>query len=236
MASSNDVEVALDAVAADLVPAAAAGDATDAALRETCASLQRCVQVDCTTEKARLDDTVDEMLTRLEEFSSLLDIVRADSALCLEETMPRILAKRREMEQVFASVDQLEAFVATVRLNLQQLEEAVEKAESERSSLGSIKKVLSSTLPSFLSRIPSGAGAASTTRVQRARRYVAPPVFSTDSYFQKDSEYQEAVQTSGVGSDVPDESLATIVPGDTSDQVLIEQPTPTIGDSDHQPN
>ncbi|XP_013392628.1 biogenesis of lysosome-related organelles complex 1 subunit 4 [Lingula anatina] len=110
------------------------------------------LQVDSSREKHQFEESVEDMLTRLDEFCGLVDLIRSDSTLCLKTTLPKIQAKSAEMEKMFERIDKLESFVSLVKQNLNATEEQVSKAEDELGSFSSFKKMLNSfSVPSFLS-------------------------------------------------------------------------------------
>nr|XP_030694951.1 breast carcinoma-amplified sequence 4 isoform X8 [Globicephala melas] len=59
-------------------------------------------------EAAEVEETVEGLLLRLEEFCSLADMIRSDTSQILEENIPLLKAKVMEMRGVYAKVDQLE--------------------------------------------------------------------------------------------------------------------------------
>ncbi|XP_067564556.1 breast carcinoma-amplified sequence 4 isoform X4 [Pseudorca crassidens] len=59
-------------------------------------------------EAAEVEETVEGLLLRLEEFCSLADMIRSDTSQILEENIPLLKAKVMEIRGVYAKVDQLE--------------------------------------------------------------------------------------------------------------------------------
>ncbi|XP_023598733.1 breast carcinoma-amplified sequence 4 isoform X2 [Trichechus manatus latirostris] len=59
-------------------------------------------------EAKEVEEAIEEMLLRLEEFCSLTDMIRNDTSQILEENIPLLKAKVTEMSGVYAKVDQLE--------------------------------------------------------------------------------------------------------------------------------
>ncbi|XP_026942804.1 breast carcinoma-amplified sequence 4 isoform X8 [Sagmatias obliquidens] len=59
-------------------------------------------------EAAEVEETVEGLLLRLEEFCSLADMIRSDTSQILEENIPLLKAKVMEMRGIYAKVDQLE--------------------------------------------------------------------------------------------------------------------------------
>lgn len=55
-----------------------------------------------------VEETIEGLLLRLEEFCSLADMIRSDTSQILEENIPLLKAKVVEMRGIYAKVDQLE--------------------------------------------------------------------------------------------------------------------------------
>merc|ERR1712038_245565 len=108
------------------------------------------VSLDVSKERTLFDDNIEDLLTRLDEYCSLIDIVRSDTNLCLAKTLPAIREKSRQMETVFQKIDQLEAFVSMVKGQVSSMEEQIVVAEEHMGSLSTFKKMFSSfQLPSI---------------------------------------------------------------------------------------
>ncbi|XP_070575387.1 biogenesis of lysosome-related organelles complex 1 subunit 4-like [Ptychodera flava] len=146
-------------------------------------------------EKVGLEDSIEEMLMRLEEFISLVDMIRAESSLSLNRTIPEIYTKSLEMKRIFEKIDQLEVFVARVRQDVSVLEEQVNTAEDELElgSLSSIKKAFSSLPIPFkqTKKAPSKPKA-------EVKKYKPPEIFRSEDFFKKE-ETSEETQSSNSG-------------------------------------
>uniref|UniRef100_A0A8C0HDN3 Breast carcinoma amplified sequence 4 n=1 Tax=Chelonoidis abingdonii TaxID=106734 RepID=A0A8C0HDN3_CHEAB len=55
-----------------------------------------------------VEETIEEMLIRLDEFCGVTDVIRSDTSQILDETIPLIKAKVVEMNNIYAKVDKLE--------------------------------------------------------------------------------------------------------------------------------
>ncbi|XP_054398300.1 breast carcinoma-amplified sequence 4 isoform X1 [Pongo abelii] len=82
-------------------------------------------------EAKEVEDTIEGMLLRLEEFCSLADVIRSDTSQILEENIPVLKAKLTEMRGIYAKVDRLEAFVKMVGHHVAFLEADVLQAERD---------------------------------------------------------------------------------------------------------
>ncbi|KAK2491161.1 hypothetical protein MC885_011886, partial [Smutsia gigantea] len=102
-------------------------------------------------EAKAVEETIEVMLLRLEEFCSLTDLIRSDTSQILEEHIPVLKAKVTEMRGIYAKVDQLEAFVKMVGHHVSFLEAHVLRAERDHGAfLQALQRWLGSAgLPSF---------------------------------------------------------------------------------------
>ncbi|XP_012322874.1 breast carcinoma-amplified sequence 4 isoform X5 [Aotus nancymaae] len=67
-------------------------------------------------EAKEVEETIEGMLLRLEEFCSLTHLIRSDTSQILEEHIPVLKAKLTEMRGIYAKVDRLEKSPAPVPL------------------------------------------------------------------------------------------------------------------------
>ncbi|XP_039085964.1 breast carcinoma-amplified sequence 4 [Hyaena hyaena] len=145
-------------------------------------------------EAKEVEETIEGMLLRLEEFCSLTDMIRSDTSQILEENIPLLKAKVTEMRGIYAKVDQLEAFVKMVGHHVCFLEAHVLQAERDHGAFSqALRRWLGSAgLPSFRNKpstpaplpfqlpalyrtedyFPGAAGAAPRTPSRRRRRRV----------------------------------------------------------------
>ncbi|BFZ12578.1 hypothetical protein BsWGS_15617 [Bradybaena similaris] len=127
-------------------------------------------------EELKFNDSVEMMLTKLDEFFSLVDMIRSDTTLCLSTTLPDIQAKCAEMEAIFEKIDKLEGFVDMVKECVASTEEKVARAESDLGTVGGLVKKLTSFVSKKKSPIQSG------SRGKR-NEYVPPNIFCTEEFF-----------------------------------------------------
>ncbi|XP_044604005.1 breast carcinoma-amplified sequence 4 [Equus asinus] len=129
-------------------------------------------------EAKEVEETIEGMLLRLEEFCSLADMIRSDTSQILEESIPLLKAKVTEMRGVYAKVDQLEAFVRMVAHHVSFLEAHVLQAERDHRPFSqTLRRWLGSTgLPSFRNK-PSAPVPA----------FELPALYRTEDYFPVDA-------------------------------------------------
>ncbi|XP_074826097.1 breast carcinoma-amplified sequence 4 isoform X3 [Natator depressus] len=113
---------------------------------------------ECTMVK-EVEETIEEMLIRLDEFCGMTDVIRSDTSQILDETIPLIKAKVVEMNNIYAKVDKLEAFVKMVGRHVSFLEEQVLQAEGNHNTVShAVRKLLqSAAIPSFKNHFHDGA-------------------------------------------------------------------------------
>ena len=132
------------------------------------------LKVNVVAEKAALEDEIEDILTRLDEFTSLVDMVRGDNALCLNTTLPEIFKKCEEMEKMFDKVDKLEQMVQTIKQNLDVMEEKVTEAEEHLDS-SSVKKLFNTLQKPLFSK--------RTSESKKQLKYEPPEIFKTEDFF-----------------------------------------------------
>nr|XP_046274665.1 biogenesis of lysosome-related organelles complex 1 subunit 4 [Scatophagus argus] len=151
----------------------------DEVLRHTALSYSSYIRATAGEEILCLDKSLEEMLTRVDEFVGMLDMIRNDTSQIVNENLPQIQQKSDEMRQIYRRIDKLEAFVKMVGANVSAMEEQVTQAEGELGTLpGAFKKILRTmTVPGFLNKPTS-------PRRPAARQHQEiPSVFRTDDYF-----------------------------------------------------
>uniref|UniRef100_A0A3Q0SCT1 Biogenesis of lysosomal organelles complex-1, subunit 4, cappuccino n=1 Tax=Amphilophus citrinellus TaxID=61819 RepID=A0A3Q0SCT1_AMPCI len=150
----------------------------DEVLRHTALSYSSYIRATAGDEILCLEKSLEEMLTRVDEFVGMLDMIRNDTSQIVNENLPQIQQKSDEMRQIYRRIDKLEAFVKMVGANVSAMEEQVTQAEGELGTLpGAFKKILRTmTVPGFLNP-------ASPRRPAPHQRQEIPSVFRTDDYF-----------------------------------------------------
>ncbi|XP_042317651.1 biogenesis of lysosome-related organelles complex 1 subunit 4 isoform X2 [Sceloporus undulatus] len=123
-----------------------------------------------------LDKSLEDLLTRVDEFVGMLDMIRSDSSQVINESVPHIHAKAVEMRQLYRKIDKLEAFVKMVGNSVAGMEEQITKAESDLGTFpNTLKKFLHTiNVPSFLN---------SSSSRQNQTSYEPPDLFKTEDYF-----------------------------------------------------
>lgn len=151
----------------------------DEVLRQAALQYSSYIRATAGEEILCLEKSLEEMLTRVDEFVGMLDMIRNDTSQVVNENLPKIQQKSDEMRQIYRRIDQLEAFVKMVGANVCAMEEQVTQAEAELGTLPSAFKKILRTMaaPGFLNK------QGSPRRPAPLQRQQVPSVFRTDDYF-----------------------------------------------------
>ncbi|XP_053105430.1 breast carcinoma-amplified sequence 4 isoform X2 [Hemicordylus capensis] len=114
-----------------------------------------CLAPEAGEEVQKVEQSIEEMLTRLDEFCSITDMIRSDTSQLLDEVIPLIKVKVLEMHNIYTKVDKLEAFVKMAGHHISFLEDQVLQAEKAHAIIPcTVQKVLGSlAIHSFKNRI-----------------------------------------------------------------------------------
>ncbi|XP_020615100.1 biogenesis of lysosome-related organelles complex 1 subunit 4-like [Orbicella faveolata] len=145
-------------------------------LAKCAAEFAQYCQVDVRKESKSIEDIIEDMLVRLDEFSHLADTIRNDSSQSLMEIIPQLHARSQELPTLFRKIDQLEAFMSAVKKNVDEVEESVATAERELGS-HTIHKVLSS-IPGLRQMTQNP-----PKKDKNLSGWQAPAVFKTSDFF-----------------------------------------------------
>ncbi|KAJ8403055.1 hypothetical protein AAFF_G00359710 [Aldrovandia affinis] len=147
-------------------------------LQHTAHSYSSYIRATATDEIGSLEKSLEEMLTRVDEFVGMLDMIRNDTSQVVNENLPQIHRKSEEMREIYRKIDKLEAFVKMVGINVTAMEEQVAQAEGEQGTLpGAFKKIFRTmNVPAFLNKPAS-------PRRQPQHHQEMPSIFRTEDYF-----------------------------------------------------
>ncbi|XP_016321674.1 biogenesis of lysosome-related organelles complex 1 subunit 4-like isoform X1 [Sinocyclocheilus anshuiensis] len=170
-------------------PSSAAGETQpeqtqdDELLRHTAITYSSYIRANAEEEVLCLEKSLEEMLTRVDEFVGMLDMIRNDTSQVVNENLPQIQRKSEEMREIYRKIDKLEAFVKIVGANVSAMEEQVTQVEGEVGTLpGTFKKFFRTmAVPGFLNKPAS-------PRRQSQKHQELPSVFRTEDYFEPQSE------------------------------------------------
>ncbi|XP_047114204.1 biogenesis of lysosome-related organelles complex 1 subunit 4 isoform X3 [Schistocerca piceifrons] len=134
-------------------------------------------KLDVNKEISPVMETIEDMLTRLEEFESLMDMVRTDVTQSAVATVPDIVACKSELRTLCDRIDCLEALVTRVRRDLDTVESQLDTAEATVGGEGVIRNMLK---PLFFFKKSDP-----LSRAASSPPYQPPEIFKTDDYFPK---------------------------------------------------
>ncbi|XP_048406228.1 breast carcinoma-amplified sequence 4-like [Stegostoma tigrinum] len=151
-------------------------------MQESAQELAASLGADPCPEVKKLDESIEEMLIRLDEFCAMLEMIRSDSSQILDENVPKLKVKALEMKNVYAKIDKMETFVKMVGQNAATLEQQVIQAEKDCGNLPyAVRRFLHSiSAPSFLNKKCS-------SPKQENTMYELPRLYRTEVYFPKSS-------------------------------------------------
>ncbi|XP_015268424.1 PREDICTED: breast carcinoma-amplified sequence 4 [Gekko japonicus] len=126
-------------------------------------------------EVQEVEESIEEMLIRLDEFCGMTDMIRSDTSQLLDEAVPLIKAKMIEMNNIYMKVDKLEAFVKMVGQHVSFLEEQVLQAEKAHAVIPyTVRKLFgSAAIPLFNKKCTSSP----------QHTYSLPELYRTEDYF-----------------------------------------------------
>ncbi|KAG8223891.1 hypothetical protein J437_LFUL004727 [Ladona fulva] len=131
------------------------------------------IKQNITVELGPLEETIEDMLTRLEEFETL---VQEDGGKCIGKTIPEIDAANKGLLSLFEKIDSLEVFVARVKHDLDVVESHLDAAEAEAGTEGTLKNILKPLL--FMK-----SDMTSSAKKVKSPVYEAHDIFKTDQFF-----------------------------------------------------
>jgi len=122
----------------------------DNMLIETARDWSQFVQVDTSKHDTAIQDISEDLMIRLDEFETLLDMSKDETRTCFFQQMPAIQEKYQELQEVFESIDNLKIMVDRIKSDMDKLDKDLSEAEAtvETASLSGI--VPSRIVPSLI--------------------------------------------------------------------------------------
>jgi hypothetical protein len=80
-------------------------------------------------QKKETEDAIEDLLTHLEEFCGLIEMIRNDSNICVEEVSKKVAKECRVMDTIYSQIDKLEQFVTIVRKTVEDMDAEMTRAE-----------------------------------------------------------------------------------------------------------
>ncbi|XP_014247815.1 biogenesis of lysosome-related organelles complex 1 subunit 4-like [Cimex lectularius] len=132
------------------------------------------IRVDMSQGIKNVENSIEDTLTRLDEFTGVIDLLRRESNF---EAAYTILAKKPELMLLFERIRKLERIIDTVKQTVNSFEHIVTTAESELNFTPE-GKLLNYIKPLFFKK-----QSASLTRSGALPTFISPEIFSTKDLF-----------------------------------------------------
>lgn len=88
-------------------------------------------KLDLSNQMKTFHDTIEDLMMRLEEFQSIIEMVQFESTPCVEQHVPKLQEMQQEVSKLCKRIEALEHVIAMANVNLTTLEAAVDNAEAE---------------------------------------------------------------------------------------------------------
>ncbi|KAF5278133.1 hypothetical protein FQR65_LT03649 [Abscondita terminalis] len=149
-------------------------------LKSTAEEYSKYLQLNLEEKLSPIHQSIDDMLTRLEEFETLLTIVQQErcNAIGLTGSLTQSIDCFGSLKELCDRIDRLEALIEHIKSNIDAVERKIEAAEEHYGLTDSTSKIKNLLSPLFKKNVvvkePSVTGDIE--------------VFSTDDYFLKSDE------------------------------------------------
>ena len=131
-----------------------------------------------------IDEAIEENLTHLEEFCTMLDLIRNENNGYLTDLVPEFRKKKHQLRIVYDKIDKLLELVEVVKNTVDLMESELNKAEIKFNSSNKLSRFFSSLIGS----------SPDTSTVQAESEFRTPYIFKTNDYFQH-SDLNESNET-----------------------------------------
>ncbi|XP_076179170.1 biogenesis of lysosome-related organelles complex 1 subunit 4 isoform X2 [Ptiloglossa arizonensis] len=88
-------------------------------------------KLDLSIQMKSFHDAIEDVMMRLEEFQSIIEMVQSESTQCIDQHIPKLQDTQQEVVHLCRRIDALEHVIAMANVNLTTLEAAVDNAEAE---------------------------------------------------------------------------------------------------------
>lgn len=130
--------------------------------------------INLSAEVKGIHDSVEDAMTRLEEFESIVGMVEAERTELVDGRLHRLLPLKTELLYLCKKIDNLEYIVARANSDLSVLEAAVENAEADLGTSDRVFGILN-TLPFFKKQDPMA---------NRRTTFEPPDIYKTEDFFE----------------------------------------------------
>ncbi|CAK9809458.1 Biogenesis of lysosome-related organelles complex 1 subunit 4 [Anthophora quadrimaculata] len=136
------------------------------------------LKFDLDSQMKTFHDTIEDVMMRLEEFQSIIEMVQSESNQCTDQYVTSLRDMQLEVTNVCRRIDALEHVIAMVNVCLTTVEAAVDNAEAE---LGISDRLFGMLNPlSFFKKIQK------PVIPNRLPPYEPPTIYRTNDYFKNE--------------------------------------------------
>lgn len=135
-----------------------------------------------------------------------MESIRQDSAICLEEHLPAVVDKSRQIQKLYDDIDRIEAVVATVKKTVDDMDKKVTEAETALGKPVIIRRLFNTLFGSSPKKTRNNTNPATL-------QYVEPYIFKSSDYFFESNQQnhsEDAIFSAGSTSDDPDEEILVV--------------------------
>ncbi|XP_031849021.1 biogenesis of lysosome-related organelles complex 1 subunit 4 [Nomia melanderi] len=104
---------------------------TTAIVEELAKDYASYAKLDLSNQMKSFHNTIEDVMMRLEEFQSIIEMVQTERMQCMDQHIPQLQDMQQEVVNLCRRIDALEHVIALANVNLTTLEAAVENAEAE---------------------------------------------------------------------------------------------------------
>eukprot|EP01087_Luapelamoeba_hula_P010574 TRINITY_DN2803_c0_g1_i1.p1 TRINITY_DN2803_c0_g1~~TRINITY_DN2803_c0_g1_i1.p1 ORF type:complete len:248 (-),score=72.64 TRINITY_DN2803_c0_g1_i1:81-824(-) len=110
---------------------------SEGALEKACVDYAAFVELPdkAKTELGAVDSSVEKMLGRLEEFSNLVATIGPETQNTVDNLLPSLLIKTKQLELLFTMIDAMQHFVGGIKGSVDQMEERLTESEQHFNNL-----------------------------------------------------------------------------------------------------
>lgn len=151
----------------------------------------------------RLQERTENYIETLECFCNILESIRHDSTICLEDHLPAVIDKSRQIQKLYEDIDKIEKIVSTVKKVVDEMDAKVSEAESVLGKPVIIRRLFGALFGSSPKKTGNNAN-------QQRLQYTAPHLFKSSDFFVESSDpnnSEDLIFSGASASDDPNEEI-----------------------------
>nr|XP_039251827.1 biogenesis of lysosome-related organelles complex 1 subunit 4-like isoform X1 [Styela clava]XP_039251828.1 biogenesis of lysosome-related organelles complex 1 subunit 4-like isoform X1 [Styela clava] len=136
----------------------------------------------CKNKEIDVEASIESVLSSLDKFYGMLDMIRTDSTKMTDEVLQNFRAEREKMRLIYKKIDDLEKFIEVIKSDCDSVEKSLKESEAEFGTMGSIKKALGGIRFNFWEKkevVPPV--------VPNKAPYTSPNIYKTSDYISSGS-------------------------------------------------